>query len=114
MYIAKLYSDGEFVGYLTDSNKYAEPTFNKKEAMQFDSKAEAKKELAQWDKDVYGFERMVMEEVYKDIKTAPLSIQIEDFISNWVKKYYGEGELENPSWNIELLSKQLAKKLETK
>ena len=111
MYIAKLYSDGEFVGYLTDYNKNPEPTFNKKEAMQFNSKAEAKKELAQWDKDVYGFERMVMEEVYKDIKTAPLSIQIEDFIYKWVKKNYGESEVSNPSWNIELLSKQLTKYL---
>lgn len=111
MYIAKVYSDGEFLGYLTNSKKYSEPTFNKKEAMKFNSRAEAKKELALWDKDVYCFDKMVMEETYKDMKSAPLPVQIEDFISNWVKKNYGESELSNPSWNIELLSKQLAKHL---
>jgi len=111
MKLAKVYEDDMYLGYLTEEPD-TEPTYDRNKAKKFKSKAEAEKYLALYDGDVFCFGKVVMVEA--NISDAPLSDQIEDFIRCWVGKHYGESEMREPSWNIELLAKQLAKKLQTK
>lgn len=111
MKLAKVYEDGMYLGYLTEEPD-TEPTYDRSKAMPFKSIKEAKKHMALYDQDVFCFDKVVMVEA--NISDAPLSDQIEDFIRCWVGKKYGESEMREPSWNIELLAKQLAKKLQTK
>lgn len=111
MKLAKVYEEDMYLGYLTEEPD-TEPTYDRNKAKKFKSKAEAEKYLALYDGDVFCFGKVVMVEA--NISDAPLSDQIEDFIRCWVGKKYGESEMREPSWNIELLAKQLAKKLQTK
>ena len=43
-----------------------------------------------------------------------MSKRIEKIIRRWVGKRYGEAEEGAPSWNIHLLSKEIAEKLKQK
>ena len=112
MYIVKVYEDGELRGYLPKDPNASEPTFNKKAARLFNDRKEAVKEVKEnWDEHIYGFDKIVMVKVYNNIKDMPLPAQIEEYIFDWVKRNYGESEVENLSWDVEGLSKYLAKRL---
>ena len=106
-YIAKVYEDGDFAGYLTKEPD-TEPTYNRGEAMRFESREQAKKHLTQYDKDVFCFDKLVMVEA--NLNDASLSTQMEEAIRNWVRQHYGESEIREPAWNIELLAKDMAKR----
>ena len=107
MKVAKVYEDGMFLGYLTKEPD-TEPTYNRGEAMRFKSREQAKKHLDKYDKDVFCFDKLVMEET--KLEDIPLSTQMENFIYNWVGRHYGESEMREPAWNIELLAKEIAKR----
>lgn len=38
--------------------------------------------------------------------------KIEEYIKEWVEDYFGEGELNDPSWDIGGLSRWIAERLE--
>lgn len=41
-------------------------------------------------------------------------MNIEKIIYNWVKENFGESEADDPSWNIQLLAKEIESKLNKK
>ena len=107
MKIAKVYEDGMFLGYLSETPD-TEPTYDRNKAKKFKSGKEAEKEFKDlYDNDVFCFDKFVMEEA--NLEDAPLQTQIENFIYNWVGKNYGESEMREPAWNIELLAKEITK-----
>lgn len=107
MKVAKVYEDGMFLGYLSKTPD-TEPTYDRNKAKKFKSGKKAEKEFKNlYDNDVFCFDKFVMEEA--NLEDAPLSTQMENFIYNWVGKHYGESEMREPSWNVELLAKDIAK-----
>ena len=99
-YIVKAYNyDGEFYGYAAKHPEEDDMPYyddNKANAIRFDDYSEADDWIEKYS-DTSELEFIIAEDF-------PDEMGLEEFITKWVRDNYGDNEVNNPSWNIEVLA----------